>query len=100
MNGADAIVKCLELEGITEVFGYPGVAICPFYNSILDSDISTVLIRTEQNAAHAASGLARVTGKVGVCAVVLPKRMSGQADMPLSAILGRIQKAGCVPSDL
>ena len=42
MNGADAIVKCLELEGITEVFGYPGVAICPFYNSILDSDISTV----------------------------------------------------------
>ena len=69
MNGADAIVKCLELEGITEVFGYPGVAICPFYNSILDSDISTVLIRTEQNAAHAASGLARVTGKVGVCAV-------------------------------
>ena len=69
MNGADAIVKCLELEGITEVFGYPGVAICPFYNSILDSDISTVLIRTEQNAAHAARGLARVTGKVGVCAV-------------------------------
>lgn len=69
MNGADAIVKCLELEGITEVFGYPGVAICPFYNSILDSDINTVLIRTEQNAAHAASGLARVTGKVGVCAV-------------------------------
>lgn len=69
MNGADAIVKCLELEGITEVFGYPGIAICPFYNSILDSDISTVLIRTEQNAAHAASGLARVTGKVGVCAV-------------------------------
>ena len=47
MNGADAIVKCLELEGIKEVFGYPGVAICPFYNSILDSEISTVLIRTE-----------------------------------------------------
>lgn len=69
MNGADAIVKCLELEGIKEVFGYPGVAICPFYNSILDSEISTVLIRTEQNAAHAASGLARVTGQVGVCAV-------------------------------
>lgn len=30
MNGADAIVKCLELEGIKEVFGYPGVAICLF----------------------------------------------------------------------
>lgn len=69
MIGADAIVKCLEAEGVDYVFGYPGVAICPFYNSILDSDIQTILIRTEQNAAHAASGLARVSGKVGVCAV-------------------------------
>lgn len=69
MNGADAIIKCLELENVEYVFGYPGVAICPFYNSILSSNIKTVLIRTEQNAAHAASGLARVTGRVGVCAV-------------------------------
>lgn len=69
MIGADAIVKCLEEEGVTYVFGYPGVAICPFFNSILDSPIQTVLIRTEQNAAHAASGLARVSGKAGVCAV-------------------------------
>lgn len=69
MIGADAMVKCLENEGVTTVYGYPGVAICPFYNSILDSDIRTVLVRTEQNAAHAASGEARVTGNVGVCAV-------------------------------
>ncbi len=69
MIGADAIVKCLEKEGVTTVYGYPGVAICPFYNSILDSEIRTILVRTEQNAAHAASGEARVTGKVGVCAV-------------------------------
>ena len=69
MIGADAIIKCLEEEGVSSVFGYPGVAICPFYNSILSSDIRTILIRTEQNAAHAASGYARVTGKVGVCAV-------------------------------
>ena len=69
MIGADAIVKCLENEGVTTVYGYPGVAICPFYNSILDSQIRTILVRTEQNAAHAASGEARVTGKVGVCAV-------------------------------
>jgi len=69
MIGADAIIKCLEAEGVTEVFGYPGVAICPFYNSILESDIRTILIRTEQNAAHAASGVARITGKPGVCAV-------------------------------
>ena len=69
MLGADAIVKCLEEEGVKYVFGYPGVAICPFYNSILNSEVETILIRTEQNAAHAASGFARVTGQVGVCAV-------------------------------
>ena len=69
MTGADAIIKCLEAEGVDMVFGYPGVAICPFYNSIVQSPIRTILIRTEQNAAHAASGMARVTGKVGVCAV-------------------------------
>lgn len=69
MIGADAMIKSLEHEGVKYVFGYPGVAICPFYNSVLDSDIETVLIRTEQNAAHAASGYARVTGEVGVCAV-------------------------------
>ena len=69
MNGADAIVKCLEAEQVSVVFGYPGVAICPFYNSILESSIRTVLIRTEQNAAHGASGMARITGRPGVCAV-------------------------------
>ncbi len=69
MIGADIIIKCLEEEGVDTVFGYPGVAICPFYNSILESNIRTILIRTEQNAAHAASGVARITGKPGVCAV-------------------------------
>lgn len=69
MIGADAMVKCLEAEGVKAVFGYPGVAICPFYNSILDSKIESILVRTEQNAAHAASGLARVTNGIGVCAV-------------------------------
>ena len=69
MIGADALVKCLEEEDVKYVFGYPGVAICPFYNSILNSDIRTILVRSEQNAAHAASGYARTSGKVGVCAV-------------------------------
>lgn len=69
MIGADAMVKCLEEEGVQAVFGYPGVAICPFYNSVLNSSLESILVRTEQNAAHAASGLARVSGKVGVCAV-------------------------------
>lgn len=67
MTGADIMVKCLEAEGVDTVFGYPGVAICPFFNSILQSDIHSVLVRTEQNAGHAANGAARTTGKVGVC---------------------------------
>lgn len=69
MTGADALVKCLELEQVEYVFGYPGVAICPFYDSILNTKIRTVLVRTEQNAAHAANGYARISGKVGVAAV-------------------------------
>ena len=69
MNGADVMVRCLEEEGVTTLFGYPGVAICPFFNSLLSSRIEPVLVRTEQNAAHAASGLSSVTDKVGVCVV-------------------------------
>ena len=102
MTGADSIVKCLEAEGVDVVFGYPGVAICPFYNSILDLDIKTVLIRTEQNAAHAASGLARVTGKVGVCAVtsgpgatnVITGIATAFADsIPIVVITGQVNSA-------
>ena len=102
MLGADAMVKCLEEEGVKYVFGYPGVAICPFYNSILDSEIETILIRTEQNAAHAASGLARVTGEVGVCAVtsgpgatnVITGIATAFADsIPLVCITGQVNSA-------
>ena len=102
MLGADAIVKCLEAEGVNYVFGYPGVAICPFYNSILDSDIKTILIRTEQNAAHAASGMARMTGKPGVCAVtsgpgatnVITGIATAFADsIPLVCITGQVNSA-------
>jgi len=70
MLGCDAMVKCLEMEGVNAVFGYPGVAIAPFYNSMLSADaIDSVLVRTEQNAGHAANAYSRVTGRVGVCAV-------------------------------
>ncbi len=67
LTGAQAMVKALELEGIKTIFGYPGAAICPFYDALLDSDITHVLTRNEQGAAHAANGYARVTGKPGVC---------------------------------
>ena len=67
ISGAEIMVKCLEAEGIKVVFGYPGAPICPFYDKIYDSDIKHVLVRQEQNAAHAASGYARCSGKPGVC---------------------------------
>ena len=49
MTGAEAMVKCLEAEGINLVFGYPGVAIAPFYEGLYNSDIEHVLVRQEQN---------------------------------------------------
>lgn len=67
MLGADAMARCLVEENVGVVFGYPGVAICPFFNSMLSVDIDRVLVRTEQNAAHMANGYARISGKVGVC---------------------------------
>lgn len=67
LTGAQVMVKCLEAEGIKAVFGYPGVAICPFYDSLYDSGIRNILVRQEQNGGHMASGYARVTRKPAVC---------------------------------
>ncbi|MDD4461471.1 MAG: biosynthetic-type acetolactate synthase large subunit [Eubacteriales bacterium] len=67
ISGAQAMVRALELEGVTTVFGYPGAAICPFYDALLDSPIHHVLTRHEQGAAHAASGYARAGHTTGVC---------------------------------
>ncbi len=67
ISGAEIIVKCLEKENVSVVFGYPGAAICPFFDKLYDSDIRAILVRQEQNAAHAASGYARALTTVGVC---------------------------------
>lgn len=61
------MVKCLQEEGVEIVFGYPGAVICPFFDKLYDTDIRAILVRQEQNAAHAASGYARALSKVGVC---------------------------------
>ena len=67
ISGAEIMVKCLQEEGVSILFGYPGAVICPFFDKLYDTDIKAVLVRQEQNAAHAASGYARSTSKVGVC---------------------------------
>ena len=66
MRGADIVVRCLEHEGVEVVFGYPGGAILPAYDAMLDYPIRHILVRHEQGATHMADGYARATGKVGV----------------------------------
>ncbi|MCX4025339.1 acetolactate synthase 2 catalytic subunit [Endozoicomonas sp. SM1973] len=67
MNGAQHIIKTLETAGISTLFGYPGGAIMPVYDALVDSKLNHVLCRHEQGAALAADGYARSTGKLGVC---------------------------------
>ena len=66
MTVAKAMTECLAAEGITTVFGYPGAAICPFYDELYKTDIRHILVRHEVNGGHAASGYARITGKPAV----------------------------------
>ena len=66
-TGAQVIWEVLQREGVNTVFGYPGGAILPAYDAMLDyPDIHHVLVRHEQGAAHMADGYARASGKVGV----------------------------------
>jgi len=67
MTGAEVLVRMLEFEGVSMIFGYPGAANAPIYDVLSKSRIKHILTRHEQGAAHAASGYARATGKVGVC---------------------------------
>ena len=66
ITGAQAIIKCLQEEGVKTLFGYPGGAVIDLYDALMDSDIDNVLVRHEQGAVHAADAFSRVTGEVGV----------------------------------
>ena len=99
MNGAEAMVKCLELEGITTIFGYPGVAIAPFYDAIGKSSVRHILVRQEQAAGHAANGYARISRKTQVCVTssgpgatnLITALATAYADsIPLVAITGQV----------
>ena len=68
MRGAEAVLACLREQGVDTVFGYPGGMILPLYDALYAQDeIQQILVTHEQNAAHAADGYARATGRVGVC---------------------------------
>jgi acetolactate synthase-1/2/3 large subunit len=68
LTGAQIIMECLLKEGVDTVFGYPGGANLPMYDTLPQyPQLRHVLVRHEQAAAHAADAYARVTGKAGVC---------------------------------
>jgi acetolactate synthase I/II/III large subunit len=65
-TGAQLVVRALEAQGVSHVFGIPGAKIDAVFNALVDSKIKTVVCRHEQNAAFIAGGIGRMTGKAGV----------------------------------
>lgn len=67
LTGAEAVVRSLDLLGVTDVFGLPGGAIMPVYDPLMDDEsVRHILVRHEQGAGHAAEGYAAASGRVGV----------------------------------
>ncbi|MGB5248252.1 MAG: acetolactate synthase 2 catalytic subunit [Gammaproteobacteria bacterium] len=102
MTGAQLLVRALEQEGVETVFGYPGGAIMPVYDALVDSSLDHVLVRHEQGAVLAADGYARASGRVGVCMATsgpgATNLITGIANayldsVPLIAITGQVPTA-------
>src|SRR6202521_3187802 len=99
MSGARMLVECMVREGVECFFGYPGGVTLPFYDVLYDHHIRHVLVRHEENAAFAAEGYARATGKVGVCCATsgpgATNLITGLVDsmmdsIPIVAITGQV----------
>ena len=101
ISGSEALLRSLIVEGVDTIFGYPGGAVIPVYDSLYDykDKIKHVLVRHEQGATHAAQGYARVSGKVGVTLVTsgpgATNTLTGIADAmmdstPLVVITGQV----------
>ncbi len=101
ISGAEAILRCLIAEEVDTIFGYPGGAIMPVYDALIDYEdqLTHILPRHEQGAIHAAEGYARIKRKTGVCmATSGPGAMNlatGLADalldsLPLVCITGQV----------
>jgi acetolactate synthase-1/2/3 large subunit len=100
MNGAELLVKCLELEGAEVIFAYPGGASMPIHQALTRSkQIRTILPRHEQGGVFAAEGYARATGKAGLCMATsgpgATNLVTGLADafmdsVPVIAVTGQV----------
>jgi acetolactate synthase-1/2/3 large subunit len=69
MNGAEALIRCLEAFGVEYIWGLSGGAAIPIFDALVGSKIKLILTRHEQGATHMADGYARVTGRPGVVLV-------------------------------
>ncbi len=99
MNGAEIIIRMLELAGVRVVAGIPGGASLPLYDALAKSSIRHVLARHEQGAGFIAQGVARTTGRAGVALVSsgpgVTNLVTALADahrdsIPLIAIAGQV----------
>src|SRR5947207_8660979 len=100
LTGAQILWECLVREGVTDIFGYPGGAILPAYDAMLDYPIRHVLVRHEQGAGHMAEGYARASGGVGVAIatsgpgatnLVTPIADAWMDSTPLVCITGQVR---------
>ena len=99
LSGAKILLHCLSAENVEVIFGYPGGVTIPLYDELYDYPIKHILVRHEQNAAFAAQGYARATGKVGVCCATsgpgATNLVTGLVDammdsIPIVAITGQV----------
>lgn len=105
VSGSEALMRSLVNEGVKTIFGYPGGAIMPVFDSLYhytrgeNKKFNHILVRHEQAAAHAAEGYARVSGEVGVCIVTsgpgATNTLTGVADAmmdstPIVVICGQV----------
>jgi acetolactate synthase I/II/III large subunit len=102
INGGQALIRSLEMEGVEVLFGLPGGAILPVYDPIIDSPIRHILVRHEQGAGHMAEGFAHATGRPGVAMVtsgpaatniVTPLCDAYMDSVPIVVITGQVPSA-------
>src|SRR5882724_4836063 len=103
LTGGALACEALLANGVSVMFGYPGGAALPFYRELARYPrLRHVLVRHEQNAAHAADGYARTTGRVGVCVATsgpgATNLLTGLATafmdcVPIVAITGQVARA-------
>jgi acetolactate synthase I/II/III large subunit len=101
MNGADAVLRSLEAEGVDVMFGIPGGAILPLYDAMArGTTVRHVLARHEQGAGHMAEGYARASGRAGVAIatsgpgatnLVTPIADAWMDSTPLVCITGQVR---------